>query len=143
MEAGLHHCHSGRSGGRRGPYRSNAETQIARLFERSNICFNYEYPLAIVDQGLTRIWYPDFTLPAYGMIVEYFGRLSDPSYVERVNHKVDVYKRTGIEGLYLTEESFKGDWPKHVLDQIESILSQRMDRFRGARQRGYEQRRHV
>jgi len=40
-----------------------------------------------------------------------------------------VYKRAGIEGLFLTNESLEGDWPTRIMSQIEGILKNRLDKF--------------
>lgn len=103
--------------------------QIARLLERNRIKYKYEHPLAVIDRGKTRIWYPDFYLPEYAMIIEYFGVNGDSGYNERTKHKVDVYKQAGIEGLFLNESSLKGDWPNKIMGQVEDILKSRLDRF--------------
>lgn len=63
------------------------------------------------------------------MIIEYFGMNDDPGYRKRSEHKVRVYRENGIDGLFLTEESFKGDWPGRILGRIEGILEDRLDRF--------------
>jgi hypothetical protein len=118
-----------------GSYKSKAEVQIARLLQRNNIAYRYEYPLAVVDRGKTKIWYPDFRLPEYDLIIEYFGVNGDAGYEERTRHKTHVYRDNGIEGLFLTEKSFKGDWPTKILSQIEDILKQRIAKFR-SRQNG-------
>jgi len=114
---------------RRPAYKSKAEVQIARLLDRERIAFWYEHPLAVIDRSKTRIWYPDFSLSGYGMIIEYFGMNDDPGYRKRTEHKMQVYRENGIEGVFLTEESFRGDWPARILRQIESILQGRLDRF--------------
>lgn len=111
------------------PYKSWGEEQIARLLDRNRISYQYEYPLAVIDQGKTRIYYPDFRLPDYGLIIEYFGVNGDPGYNQRTMHKIDVYKQAGIDGLFLTKESFKGDWPTRIMGQIEGILKNRLDKF--------------
>ena len=111
-------------------YRSKAEVQIARLLEREGIAYRYEQPLAVIDRGRTRIWYPDFRLSEYGMIIEYFGMNGDAEYRKRAEHKMEVYRENGIEGVFLTEESFKGDWPTRILGEIENVLEMRLDRFR-------------
>ena len=116
-------------------YRSKAEVQIARLLDREGIRFRYEHPLAIIDRGRLRIWYPDFYLPEYAMIVEYFGMNGDPGYREQAEHKVQVYRETGIDGVFLTEESFTGDWPGRILGEVEGILQGRLDRFYESRRR--------
>jgi len=41
-------------------YKSWGEEQIARLLDRYGTSYQYEYPVAVVDRGKTRIWYPDF-----------------------------------------------------------------------------------
>lgn len=110
-------------------FKSNGEVQIARLFDRNKVKYKYEHPVAVVDQGKTKIWYPDFYLPEYGMIVEYFGMAGDPSYDEQSRHKKKVYGYNGLEGLFLTRESLEGDWPDRIMGQIESVLQDRLDRF--------------
>jgi hypothetical protein len=110
-------------------YRSRGEEQIARLLEREGITYQYEQPAAVVDGAKTKIWYPDFRLPEYGLIIEYFGVNGDPGYDERTKHKLEVYKQNGIEGLFLTESDLKGDWPDRIMMQLEGILRGRLERF--------------
>ena len=42
---------------------------------------------------------------------------------------MEVYRDNGIEGLFLTENSLKGDWPTRILGQIEDVLRERLERF--------------
>ena len=111
-------------------FKSQGEEQIARLLDRNGIAYQYEYPLAVVDRGKVRIWYPDFQLSQYGMIIEYFGINGKKSYDEQARHKMAVYGQAGIEGLFLTEASFRGDWPGRILGQVEDILEKRLEDFR-------------
>jgi len=110
-------------------FKSAAEVQLARFLERNNIAYLYEYPLAVIDRGKVRVWYADFRLPDYGLVIEYFGVNGNSEYDERTRHKIEVYKQAGVEGLFLTKESFKGDWPGRILGQIEGILKNRIDEF--------------
>jgi len=110
-------------------YKSWGEEQIARLLDRNKISYQYEYPVAVVDRGKTRLYYPDFRLPEYGLHIEYFGVNGDSGYEERKKHKIEVYKKAGIDGLYLTRDSLRGDWPTTILNQIEGILKNRLNRF--------------
>ena len=110
-------------------FKSRGEEQIARLFERNGIAYKYEHPLAVVDNGRTRIWYPDFHLSEYGMIIEYFGVNGKKDYDKQAKHKMQVYSENGIKGLFLTEASFRGDWPGRIMGQIEDILRGRIERF--------------
>ena len=110
-------------------YKSWGEEQIARLLERNKIAYQYEHPLAVIDHGKTKVWYPDFRLPEFGLIIEYFGVNGNSSYNEQTKHKIQVYRQNGIEGLFLTDKSFKGDWPGRIMDRIEEILKCRIERF--------------
>jgi len=111
------------------PYKSWGEEQIARLLDRNRITYQYEYPVAVVDRGKTRIYYPDFRLPEYGLIIEYFGVNGDSGYDQQKEHKIEVYKKAGIDGLFLTRDSLRGDWPNRIVSQIEDILKNKRDRF--------------
>jgi len=112
-------------------FKSKGEVQIARMLEREGIVYKYEHPVAVADRGKTKIWYPDFYLMEYGMIIEYFGVNGDAGYDEQARHKMEVYKQNGIEGLFLTESCFKGDWPRSIMGRIEDILKSRLERFCG------------
>ena len=110
-------------------YKSWGEEQISRFLDRNEITYQYEYPLAIVDHGKTRLWFPDFRLPEYAMIIEYFGINGKSNYDEQVRHKTQVYKKEGIDGLFLTRDSLRGDWPTRIMGQIKDILNNRLDSF--------------
>ena len=119
---------------RREGYRSQGEAQIARLLDRYRIDYLYEHPLAVVDGGKVRVWYPDFQLRGYGMVIEYCGRPDDPRYREGMMRKEQVYHDNGVSALMLRPETFRGNWPERVLGQIEGVLVDRLARFRGQRQ---------
>ena len=114
-------------------FRSWGETQIGRLLDRHGIAYLYEHPLAIVDRGKTRIWYPDFQLCGYGMLIEYFGRPHDPSYAAGMVRKRTTYEANGLTALLITPDQFRGNWPARVLGRIEKVLTGRVQAFRGAR----------
>ena len=103
-------------------FKSKGEREIASFLEEQQIAYQYEYPLAIVDRGKTRVWYPDFKLPEYDMIMEYFGMNGDSSYNEQMAHKMKVYQEAGISGIYLTELSLRGPWQEMVIERIEQTL---------------------
>ena len=116
-------------------FKSWGETQIAALLDRNEIEYFYEHPLAIIDEGRPRIWYPDFQLVQYGLLIEYFGRNDDPDYAEGMRKKQAVYQANGLDALLLTRESLRGDWPKKILDSIELLLMERVLSFRHLTQR--------
>ena len=111
-------------------YKSWGEEQIARLLDRNRIAYQYEYPIAVVDKGKTRLYYPDFRLPEYGLIIEYFGVNGDSAYDRQKKHKIEAYRKDGFDGLFLTRDSLRGDWPTQIMGQIEDILKNKLDKFR-------------
>lgn len=102
--------------------------------------YQYEYPLAIIDRGQTRIWYPDFRLPDYGVIVEYFGMNGDSNYNDQIVHKMRVYREAGIEGIYLMESTMRGPWQEMVDERIEQILQGRLNQFQNRSSKDLRQR---
>jgi hypothetical protein len=110
-------------------FKSEGETQVARLLDRFGISYLYEHPLAVVDRGKVRIWYPDFQLVGYGILIEYCGRTGDPAYTAGVRRKQAVYQANGLTGIMLTPEALRGDWPGKILGRIEETLAERLYRF--------------
>ena len=96
------------------------------MLNRYGIPYLYEHPVAVVDQGKTRIWYPDFQLRGQGILIEYCGRPYDPAYAEGMARKDAVYAANGLTALMLTPDLFRGDWPVRVLDQIENAQVERL-----------------
>ncbi len=52
------------------PYLSKGERIVAEGLNQLGLRFAYEYPWAVLVQGKPRIFYPDFTLPDVGVVVE-------------------------------------------------------------------------
>lgn len=67
-------------------YGTAGEKQIARMLKRNRIEFLYEHPIAVVDRGKVRVWYPDFWLTDFGIAVEYAGMLNNKDYAAGVEH---------------------------------------------------------
>lgn len=114
-------------------FRSWGEAQIARLLNRYSIPYLYEHPVAVLDQGRARLWYPDFQLRDCGLLIEYCGRPDDPAYAAGMAKKQRVYHANGLTALMLTREDLRGDWPNRVLGRVEGILAERLESFRQAR----------
>ena len=116
-------------------FHSHGEEKIARALEEHGIPYSYEHPLAVVDDGKVRIWYPDFQLPEYGILIEYFGMLNDRNYLAGMSKKEAVYEANGLAAVLLTPDLLDEDWPASMLDRIEGILCERLTGFHDARAR--------
>jgi len=108
---------------------SFCEKQIARTLNINRIRYSYEYPVAVVDRGKVRLWYPDFWLPDYGMAIEYLGVTNCEAYTERVQHKKDVYDAAGVSCVYVDAEDMKYNWPEQILNQVRAHLADTLERF--------------
>jgi len=111
-------------------YKSEGERRIASFLGQVEIPFEYEKPLAVVDRGKTKIWYPDFTLTDYGMIlVEYFGVNGSQDYERRTRHKMRVYEANSIDVIPVYPQDFKRDWQGQLMSDIYGILERRIEDF--------------
>jgi hypothetical protein len=110
-------------------FKSRGEREIADFLSEQNIDYQYEYPLAIVDRGKTKIWYPDFRLSEYNMIIEYFGMMGNKGYGEQMRHKLKAYNDAGIDGIYLIESTMKGPWRELIIERIEQALEEKLSKI--------------
>ena len=111
-------------------YRSRAEHQIGSLLDAYGLPFIYEKPTAVVDDGKTKIWYPDFTLE-YGILIEYFGVNGSESYRVRTRHKLDVYEKNQITVLPVYPHDLSSPrWETDILNRIDRTLERRLNDYR-------------
>jgi len=111
-------------------YKSEGERRIASFLGQLEIPFQYEKPLAVVDKDKTKIWYPDFTLTDYGMVlVEYFGVNGSEDYRRRTLHKMKVYEANGLDVIPVYPQDFKKDWKGQLMSGIYGILERRIEDF--------------
>jgi len=103
------------------------------MLNRHEIPYFYEHPLAVVDSGKTRVWYPDFQLRDLGILIEYFGMPDDPTYCSGMARKEAVYEANGISAISVTPDQFRGEWPAKILGRIEEVLTDRLKRLDAAR----------
>jgi len=113
-----------------GNYKSEGERRIAGFLNRLGIPFEYEKPLAVVDAGKTKIWYPDFTLVDYGSIlVEYFGIGGSEDYERRAQQKLKVYEANRLDVIPVYPQDFTRDWKGYLLSSVYGILEKRIEDF--------------
>ena len=97
---------------------------IERLLRRCGFVHRYEQPLAVAERGKVRLWYPDFTLPEYGVIIEYAG-FNGEQYEAGLRYKESVYEGLGMSAVFVYPDSFRGYWPARLLGEIEGIDKRR------------------
>ena len=110
-------------------YRSRGERMIGAFLEDAGLAFRYEPPLLVEDKGRVRIWHPDFFLPDYRTVIEYFGVKDRPEYQRMKNHKVRVYRENSIPAVYVTPDDFERHWQGDLLDRVGALLKRRAGHF--------------
>ncbi len=94
--------------------------------KRQGLDFTYEKPIAVVDSGKTKIWFPDFYLNDYHIIVEYLGMNGNP-YNDRINnYKRKIYKENKYDVIEIYPSDFKGHWQKKIDNSIYKTLEHRV-----------------
>lgn len=94
--------------------RSKSEQLIANLLYHLDIPYRYEYPVEIIENGVSKTWRPDFMIldvkHRKEFFLEHLGMLGDEKYTKRNLHKMKVYEENGLyegHGMYYTFESDK------------------------------------
>lgn len=123
-------------------YKSNGEREIAEILTKYNIDFEYEHPLLIAetkenDTEKLRIWYPDFWLPRYSIIIEYWGR-SDEAYKKGKTAKITAYKKLNIDYISVYPETLSKDLKSYLLINIKKLISAKVRHFDNRNKTGHE-----
>lgn len=105
------------------------ERQIGDLLTQRHIPFVYEKPTAVMDRGLMRLLYPDFSLQ-YGMLIEYFGINGNKNYMEQAKHKLRVYQANQLDTIPLYPSDIIPGWQDHLVDRIGHTLENRLRALR-------------
>jgi len=115
-------------------YKSKGEEAIAEVLTKYNIDFVYEHPLLIKqsheeDGEKLRIWYPDFWLPKYSIIIEYFGMINNPSYKKGKKAKIEAYNKLDIDCIPVYPKTIKGNLKAYLLINIKKLINEKVRHF--------------
>ena len=103
-------------------YKSAGERRIAKFLEQKKIAFTYEKPLAVENDGKTRLFYPDFYLHDFNTIIEFFGINGSPDYMARTNNKIEIYQKNHIPFIPVYPQDFAGNWQGNILGSLQSRI---------------------
>jgi hypothetical protein len=115
-------------------FRSVGEKRIAEILNKYNIDFVYEHPLLIRehkdgDSEKLRIWYPDFWLPKYSIVIEYFGRKNDKTYDMAKRAKLQAYRRMDIDFISVKPSTIAGNLKSYLLMSIKRLINDKVRHF--------------
>jgi hypothetical protein len=116
-------------------YKSKGEKEIADVLTKYKIDFVYEYPILIKQQkdGDTeklRIWYPDFWLPKYSIIIEFWGMENNDNYDKGKKEKLDAYRKLDIDCISVKPSTIKGDLKSYLLIRISTLINDKVRHFK-------------
>lgn len=98
-------------------YKSKGEYEIAKFMDDFDLDFEYEFPIAVIDEDKTKIWYPDFYLKEYQVVVEYFGMYNhNEGYREAVEHKKKVFQECGVQ--FVPIYHINKNWEEYLIKAI-------------------------
>lgn len=114
-------------------YKSKGEEMIAELLEKYKIDFIYEHPLLIKqayeeDTEKLRIWYPDFWLPKYSIVIEYWGGKSE-AYNKAKQDKIKAYKDMEIDYISVYPKTLQLNLRAYLLMKIKEKLNEKVRHF--------------
>jgi len=115
-------------------YKSKGEEVIAQLLKQYNIDFVYEHPLLIKerkenDGEKLRIWYPDFWLPKYSIIIEYFGMEGNEGYDKMKKAKWEAYKRLDLDCIPVYPKTLDKNLKSYLLINIKKCINEKVRHF--------------
>ena len=115
-------------------YKSRGEEAIAEVLTQEHIGFKYEYPILALetregDGDKLRVWYPDFWLPKYSIIIEYFGMVGVSDYDKGMQRKKDTYKQLELDLISVYPETIKKNLKAYLLINIDNFLRGKLKHF--------------
>lgn len=103
---------------------SNAEKAVAEFLDDLNIYWKYEVAVTVLDEdGRTRLWYPDFLLPGFGIYVEVCGTERTKDYARRRK----IYEENNYFVIFVHTYKSEKKWKKYLLSNILEVEKERQD----------------
>jgi hypothetical protein len=107
-------------------YKSEGEKKIGAYLDSLTMNYTYEKPVAVVYDGKTKLFYPDFHLDDFKLIIEYFGMNGD-TYNAKINdYKRKVYLENKFDLIEIYPTDFRKDWKEIINKGIHDTLEKRI-----------------
>jgi len=116
-------------------YKSDGEKRIGDYLQERNINFSYERPVAVVDNGKTKLWYPDFFLDDFHVLIEYLGMNGNQESAKINDYKRGVYRANRFDVIEIYPSDFRGNWQDKIDGRIRNTLERRVRDY--ASKQGY------
>ncbi len=117
-------------------YKSKSEEIIAGYLKALGLKFKYEDRFCLKNErGLAKLFYPDFHLEDFGIVIEYLG-LDDAEYLKQAERKRKLYEKQKVTVLQIKPEelweqdregkyNIKREFGRYLCDRINEKISER------------------
>jgi hypothetical protein len=110
-------------------FKSKGEKKIAEFLNDIGIKYEYEFPIAIRENdGKIRIWYPDFYLTEFQIVIEFFGMMNNENYKKGTEYKQKIYFKCGIDLISIY--SLDKNWKNWLKDKIKDKIDKKLINFK-------------
>ena len=110
-------------------YKSEGEKRIGTYLQERKINFSYEKPVAVVDSGKTKLWYPDFFLDDFHVLIEYLGMNGNQQSAKINDYKRGVYRANRFDVIEIYPSDFRGNWQDKIDGRIRNTLERRVRNY--------------
>ena len=107
------------------PYKSKGEVTIARLLNNYHIPFRYEPDLFLEDGPKRVIYHPDFYLPDYHTIIEYFGLKGQADYEQGILKKKQLYQANHYHLIPVYPATLQRNYETYIIKSLHTHLAGR------------------
>jgi len=107
-------------------YRSNGEKIIANMLDQYRISFVYEPDIYLKEGNKRYIWHPDFYLPEYQTVIEYFGIRGDNNYDNGTKRKKILYLQNHFNLIPVYPETLKKDYQTYILKSLHNYQKNKL-----------------
>ncbi len=119
-------------------YKSEGERKIAQLLNEYGIPFEYEKGLLVKDkQSKTRIYYPDFYLTDYHIVLEYYGMENDQNYNRGIIKKREAYAKSNLDLIPVYPSTLRNNYKSYIIRSISNVLNHRAYGFQNKIRKKY------
>lgn len=108
---------------------SVGEQLLAEFFKNECIFYRREHPILVNNESKLSIWYPDFYLPDYGIVVEYFGLVGNENYDKGIDLKKRVYFANSLTLIPVYPSTLQKNWRDYLIIEIRKALQLRLDKY--------------
>ena len=109
-------------------FESAGEKKVADFLKKKGLDFDYQKPIIVRHDDKVSIWYPDFYLNDFNIVIEYFGMVEKFSYVKSMKYKQAIFHKEKINFISIYPEMLQHEDFEDVLwEKIRNIIHHKVE----------------